>query len=103
MPDITELKAEALELIDSYLDGHTEARELAGWALDKFLEDDYANIDDERFWDAVWVMSLLSPSEPEDIRSSREEVERAKRVLLGLELPRPEPSPEERSGRLPLP
>jgi hypothetical protein len=97
--ELKQLKDEAKTLVEAYLGGSANDTEVSRWALDKLLDEElHAFIRDDSFGDPLVVMAMLSPSEPTGFRSSRADVERVHRVLLGIEAPRAKGSGPESSS-----
>jgi hypothetical protein len=90
----------AMSLIDSYLAGSVSDDDVGRWARERLMDD--TATPDERLDHTLIMLATLDPEEPEDFRCSKDDIERARRVLLGLEPARPIPGGNPPRGpRLP--
>ena len=91
---------EILAMIDRHLAGEATASEAAGWATLKMGEErspqGSEGIEDHIIADALGALMMLSESEPEEYRTTREELLQSRSYLLGEEPFPPERIPEQR-------
>ena len=84
-----EEKQEILAMIDRYLAGEATAGEVAGWATLKMSEEkppqEPEKVEDYVITDALGALMMLSESEPEEYRTTREELLQSRSYLLGEE------------------
>lgn len=82
-----EEKREILTMMDRYLAGEITAGEAAGWATLKMTEEKFPHgpgrIEDHVIADALGRLMMLSESEPEEYRTTREELLQSRSYLLG--------------------
>lgn len=98
-----EERDEILKMIDRYLAGELSESEVAGWATLRMTEEKLPSeperIEDHIIADALGCLMMLSESEPEEYRTTREELLQSRSYLLGEEPFPPERIPEQRSWR----
>ena len=78
-----------LSMIDRYLEGNISSNEVASWAISRLSDDEYQP-EGDKVKDYVIAVSLgalvmLSESEPEEFRTSREGLLQARSYLIGEE------------------
>jgi len=80
-------KQEILVMIDRYLAREATAAEVAGWATLKMGEEKFPQgsekVDDHIIADALGALMMLSESEPEEFRTTQEELLQSRSYLLG--------------------
>ena len=83
-------KREILEMIDRYLAGKATASEVAGWAVLRMSEQKspqgMERIEDHIVADALGALMMLSESEPEEYRTTQEELVQSRSYLSGEDL-----------------
>ena len=80
---------QVVDQIDQYLSGETSARDVAAWATLKMGKEPYhterQQTEDYIIANALGALMMLSESEPEEFRSTQEDLLEARRYLTGEE------------------
>jgi len=80
---------EILKMINLYLGDEIDADEIAGWATLKMTEERFPEVQpqvgDHIIADALGALMLLSHSEPEEFRTTKDELRKAISYLRGEE------------------
>ena len=88
-PDREAEKQAILEMIDRYLTGKATAGEAAGWATLKMTEEKptekESTVDDSIIAHGLGTLMMLSESEPQEYRTTREQLLQSRSHLLGEE------------------
>ncbi len=83
-PDSRSFGARVLEVMDGWLGGKLSNAQAAEWAFqhtDVMERHGQASREAEALWRALAALAMLSSCQPEDMRSTRREMEQARRAL----------------------
>ena len=83
-PDSRAFGARVLEVMDGWLDGKLSNAQAVEWAFqstDVMEERGGGGREAEALWRALAALAMLSSCQPEEMRSTRQEMEQARRAL----------------------
>lgn len=84
-PDSQTFATQVMEVMDGWLSGKLSNAQAAEWAFqntDVMEKHGRAWREAETLWRALAALAMLSSCQPEDMRSTRREMEQARRALL---------------------